>query len=120
MGPFSQFSALAMMRALVVLPTPRTPVKRNAWATRLAVDGVAERARHVLLAHQIAERLRAPLAGQDEVAHRAFGYRIGDEGGYPFTTSSMASRTLPSSSSRSASGMLSGGATYTTLPSGRR
>ena len=34
-GPFSQFSALARMRAAVVLPTPRTPVKRYAWAIRL-------------------------------------------------------------------------------------
>jgi hypothetical protein len=33
-GPFAQFRALARMRALVVLPTPRTPVNRNAWATR--------------------------------------------------------------------------------------
>jgi len=29
-----QLSALAKMRALVVLPTPRTPVNRKAWATR--------------------------------------------------------------------------------------
>ena len=35
-GPFSQFSALANRRAVVVFPTPRTPVNRNAWATRLA------------------------------------------------------------------------------------
>ena len=27
-GPFSQFNALARIRAAVVLPTPRTPVKR--------------------------------------------------------------------------------------------
>jgi hypothetical protein len=33
-GPFSQLSALARMRALVVLPTPRTPVNKNACATR--------------------------------------------------------------------------------------
>jgi hypothetical protein len=33
-GPFSQLSAFARMRALVVLPTPRTPVNRNACATR--------------------------------------------------------------------------------------
>ena len=33
-GGLMQFRALARMRALVVLPTPRTPVNRNAWATR--------------------------------------------------------------------------------------
>ncbi len=32
-GPM-QFSALAMMRAVVVLPTPRTPVSMKAWAMR--------------------------------------------------------------------------------------
>src|SRR3954469_14879641 len=31
---FSQFSALAMMRAIDVLPTPRVPQKRYAWAMR--------------------------------------------------------------------------------------
>src|SRR5205823_5235067 len=31
---FSQFSALARMRAMEVLPVPRVPVKRKAWATR--------------------------------------------------------------------------------------
>jgi hypothetical protein len=29
-GPCSQFSAFAMIRAIVVLPTPRVPVKRYA------------------------------------------------------------------------------------------
>ena len=33
-GPFSQFTALATRRAAVVLPTPRGPVKRKAWASR--------------------------------------------------------------------------------------
>ena len=33
-GPDSQLSALASRRAVVVLPTPRTPVKRKACATR--------------------------------------------------------------------------------------
>src|SRR5438093_9953261 len=32
--PRSQLSALARSRAVVVLPTPRGPAKRNAWATR--------------------------------------------------------------------------------------
>ena len=34
-GP-TQFSPLAMMRAVVVLPTPRTPVSTKAWAMRSA------------------------------------------------------------------------------------
>ena len=33
-GPFSQFSARARMRAVVVLPTPRAPAKTNACARR--------------------------------------------------------------------------------------
>ena len=33
-GPFSQHSALARMRAALVLPTPRAPVNRKAWWTR--------------------------------------------------------------------------------------
>ncbi len=32
-GPM-QFSARAMSRAVVVLPTPRTPVRMKAWASR--------------------------------------------------------------------------------------
>ena len=35
-GPFSQFMALARIRAMVVLPVPRGPEKRMAWATRPA------------------------------------------------------------------------------------
>ena len=34
MGPFSHESALARMRAALVLPTPRAPVNRKAWWTR--------------------------------------------------------------------------------------
>src|SRR3972149_2398877 len=33
-GPWAQLRALARMRAVVVLPTPRGPAKRKAWATR--------------------------------------------------------------------------------------
>ena len=42
-GPFSQESALARMRAALVFPTPRAPVKRKAWWTRfwaMAFDSV--------------------------------------------------------------------------------
>ena len=34
MGPLAQLSAFARILAVVVLPTPRTPENRNAWATR--------------------------------------------------------------------------------------
>src|SRR3989338_4257300 len=33
-GPFSQFKERAMMRAVVVLPVPRIPVKIKAWPRR--------------------------------------------------------------------------------------
>ena len=33
-----------MMRAVVVLPTPRTPVSMKAWAMRPGGEGVAQRA----------------------------------------------------------------------------
>src|SRR5438874_9045970 len=33
-GPFTQFSARARIRAVVVLPTPRGPANTNAWAIR--------------------------------------------------------------------------------------
>ncbi len=45
-GPM-QLSARAMMRAVVVLPTPRTPVSMKAWAMRPAAkafDSVRTRA----------------------------------------------------------------------------
>ena len=38
-GPM-QFSARAMMRAVVVLPTPRTPVSIQAWATRFCAKAL--------------------------------------------------------------------------------
>ena len=38
-GPV-QFSARAMMRAVVVLPTPRTPVSIQAWAMRFCAKAL--------------------------------------------------------------------------------
>ena len=35
-GPRSQTRALARMRAVVVLPTPRPPVSKKAWGTRFS------------------------------------------------------------------------------------
>src|SRR3989339_127580 len=53
-GPFSQLSARARIRAVVVLPTPRGPAKTNACAT---------------LADDVFEPLRAVLAGEHLVGH---------------------------------------------------
>src|SRR3954469_24468409 len=39
-GPV-QFSDLARMRAIVVLPTPRVPVNRYAWCRRCCVSALA-------------------------------------------------------------------------------
>ena len=49
---------------MVVLPVPRGPEKRYAWPTRSSRDGVAERGRDVVLAHQLGEFLRPVLAVQ--------------------------------------------------------
>ena len=65
-GPM-QLSARAMMRAVVVLPTPRTPVSMKACATRPGGEGVAQRAHHRLLADQLVEGLRAVFARQHPV-----------------------------------------------------
>ena len=68
-GPFSQFSARARIRAVVVLPTPRGPAKTNACASRPLAERVAQRPRHRLLADDVVELLRAPLAGDDLIGH---------------------------------------------------
>ena len=39
-SPSRQLSALAMSLARVVLPTPRTPEKSMAWATRLRLSAL--------------------------------------------------------------------------------
>ena len=68
--PVSQLSDLAKIRAIVVLPTPRVPVNRNAWWMRFGLQRVRERAHHVLLPDQLGEALGPPLAGEDLVGHR--------------------------------------------------
>ncbi len=54
---------------MVVLPTPRVPVNRNAWCTRPCVKRVAERHAHVLLPDEFGEGTRPPFARQREVTH---------------------------------------------------
>ena len=68
-GPFSQFSARARMRAVVVLPTPRGPEKTNDCAMPLGGDRVAQRLRDAALADDVIEPLRAPFAGENLVGH---------------------------------------------------
>ena len=64
-GPFTQFSARARMRAVVVLPQPRGPGKHERLRDATACDGVAQGARHRLLPDHIVEPLRPPLARQN-------------------------------------------------------
>ena len=59
-GPM-QLSARAMMRAVVVLPTPRTPVSMKACAMRPGGEGVGQRADQRLLADQAGEILTAGI-----------------------------------------------------------
>ena len=64
-----QFSALARMRAVVVLPVPRGPEKRYAWPTRPSRTALRSAVRDVLLADQLGEPLRPVLAVQRLVRH---------------------------------------------------
>ena len=41
------------------------------------LDGVAERARHVVLSHEIVEAHGAPFPGEDDVAHAGL-FRVAD------------------------------------------
>ena len=68
-GPFSQFSARARMRAVVVLPTPRGPEKTNDCAIRLAAMALRSVCGDAALADDVIEPLRAPFAGEDLVGH---------------------------------------------------
>ena len=68
-GPFTQLSARARMRAVVVLPQPREPANTNACAMRPLAMRVAQRARDRLLPDDIVEPLRPPLAGEDLIGH---------------------------------------------------
>ncbi len=72
-GPFSQLSAFATRRAVVVLPTPRGPVNRNACAICPRLQGVRERPDDVLLPGHLPEALGPVLPGEDEVGHCDWG-----------------------------------------------
>ena len=64
---FVQLSALATIRAIDVLPVPRGPTKRSAWATWSGPDGVAERRDDRVLADDPAEGLGAPAPVEGKV-----------------------------------------------------
>ena len=71
--PCAQLSALARMRAVVVLPTPRAPESRKAWPMRPDAERVLQRARDGRLPDDLVEGLGPVLAGEDLVAQGAFG-----------------------------------------------
>ncbi len=65
-----QLSALARMRAVVVLPVPRGPEKRYAWPTRPSRTAFRQRGGHVLLPDELVEALRSVLPVQGLKRHR--------------------------------------------------
>ena len=53
-GPFSQLTILARIRAVDVLPVPRGPQNRNAWCRRFSRMAPGQGADHVLLPQDLA------------------------------------------------------------------
>ena len=72
-GPFTQFSARARMRAVVVLPHAARPGEHERLRDAAARERVAQRLRHRLLPDDVVEPLRAPLAREDLVGHADVG-----------------------------------------------
>ena len=68
-GPCTQFSPRARIRAVVVLPTPRGPGKHERLRDALGGDGVAQRLRDAALPDDVIEPLRPPLSREDLVGH---------------------------------------------------
>src|SRR5271166_1425256 len=62
-GPFTQFSAFARMRAAVVFPTPRAPEKNVRVRHAIVLDRVLQCFRDVFLPDEVRERLRPPFPG---------------------------------------------------------
>ncbi len=63
-----------MIRAVVVLPTPRTPVRIKAWATRPGRDRVREGAHDRFLPDQLGEGLRPVFAGENAIGVRRIAH----------------------------------------------
>ena len=72
-SPFEQLRALARMRAVVVLPTPRAPESRNAWPMRPEASAFLQGARDGALPHDLVEGPGTPFAGEDVVGHGEVG-----------------------------------------------
>ena len=68
-GPFSQLSAFARIRAVLVLPVPRGPVNRYACATRSSAIAFVSVRGDVLLPEDLVERLGPVLPIEREVSH---------------------------------------------------
>ena len=60
----TQFSPLATILAVVVLPVPRMPVRIKAWAIRSASNAFFQRTHHCILTDQIGEGRGAVFARQ--------------------------------------------------------
>ncbi len=60
-----QFSPLAMMRAVVVLPTPRTPGHHEGMGDAVRLERVAQGAHHRLLPDQVGKGLRPVFPGKN-------------------------------------------------------
>ena len=64
-SPDWQFSALARMRAMEVLPVPRSSAEKICVGDPPRFDGVFQRLRNMFLPDDFVERLRAISAGQE-------------------------------------------------------
>ncbi len=65
-----QFIAFASIRATVVLPVPRGPENRIAWATRPDEIALVKRSGDMRLCDNLFKGLRTILACKDEIGHR--------------------------------------------------
>ena len=68
-GPFTQFSAFARIRAAVVLPDATRAGKNVSMSYTIVVDSVSECFGDVTLTHKITKSLGAPLAGYNLIGH---------------------------------------------------
>ena len=64
------------MRAVVVLPTPRTPGEHPGLRDAAGLEGVRQGADHRLLADQVLEGARAVFAGQNPVGRAGSRARL--------------------------------------------
>jgi len=72
-GPFTQFSALARMRAAVVFPTPRAPEKNVRVRHAIHLDRIRQRFRYMFLPDKVREGLRPPFSRNHLISHTCLG-----------------------------------------------